>query len=95
MLALGRIQENMSAREFYPLPSIPALLAKMDSLRTYYQSQLKEYRASLGGTGKSAKKVFKIKWKYFESLEFLSDSATPVKHCQRSMTNKIQLQQIT
>ena len=57
MLALGRIQENMSAREFYPLPSIPDLLAKMDSLRTYYQSQLKKYRASLGGTGKSAKKV--------------------------------------
>ena len=77
MLALERIRENMSAREFHPLPAIHDLITKMASLRTYYYSQLKKYRASLQGTRKGANKVCKIKWKFFESLEFLSDSATP------------------
>lgn len=62
-LAIERIIENMSAREF-DVPTVQQVIDKMNSLRTYFNSQNSKHKASLKQTGKGANKVFKIKWKF-------------------------------
>ena len=75
-LALDRIQENMSFSEFSPLPTKENILEKMNGLRTYYNAQRRKVAITMG-SGTSTDSVHKVKWQFYDSLDFLRDQVTP------------------
>ena len=75
-LALERIIESMSYREFFPLLTVQNLTDKMNSLRTYFNTQKNKHQASKS-SGSGTNKIFKIRWQFYDCLSFLLDGTTP------------------
>ena len=63
----------------FDLLLVADLKAKINSLRTYFSSELAKESTTSGKRGSGKDEVFKSKWPYFQSLEFLRDSVTPRK----------------
>ena len=78
MNAVEKIRENMSAREFNPLPSPEQIIEKMNGLRTYFNTQRNKL-ASSKSSGAGTNTVYKIWWQFYEPLSFLLDMVTPRK----------------
>ena len=53
--------------------------AKINSLRTYFSCELAKESTTSRRSGSGKDEVFKSKWPYFQSLEFLRDSIAPRK----------------
>ena len=53
--------------------------AKINSLRTYFSRELTKESTTSRRSGSGRDEVFKSKWPYFQSLEFLRDSIAPRK----------------
>ena len=75
-LALERIQEKMSFSEFSPLPTKENILKKMNGLRTYYNAQRSKVAITME-SGTSTDSVHKVKWQFYDRLDFLRDQVTP------------------
>lgn len=74
--AVERISARLCEYGFNPAPSGNAITEKINSLRIYYVAQKNKLEHSrMSGT--SDPDSFKVKWKYFESLQFLNDNVTP------------------
>ena len=78
MKAVEKIRENMSAREFNPLPSPEQIIEKMNGLRTYFNTQRNKL-ASSKSSGAGTNSVYKNWWQFYEPLSFLLDMVTPRK----------------
>ena len=53
--------------------------AKINSLRMYFSRELTKKSTTSRKSGSGRDEVFKSKWPYFQSLEFLRDSIAPRK----------------
>lgn len=74
--AVERISVRLGEYGFNPSPSGNAITEKINSLRIYYVAQKNKLEHSRM-SGASEVDSFKVKWKYFESLQFLNDNVTP------------------
>lgn len=74
--ALTRLKETLDNEEIFI--NLDDIISKIHSLRVYYSSQRSKRDQSVK-SGAGADDVYKIKWQYFNRLEFLNNNLQPRK----------------
>eukprot|EP00794_Sanderia_malayensis_P004987 gene4987-5645_t len=75
-IAIQRIITVFEIQEVSPLPSYGEINKKMNSLRTYFVAEKnKANQSRVSGAG--ANEVYKSRWQFYESLQFLADNVLP------------------
>ena len=75
-LTFERLLTTLEDSEYNPVPSKKDVLDKINTLRSYYNTQRKKVKKS-EESGTSSDKVYKPRWQFFDRLSFLCDNVTP------------------